>query len=1588
MRGRWLFSLVSLLLGVAALLTLPGQALAGAGFGQSTDLSGATKYVPTYYANSPAGIWTDWLGNTHDSGTALRKFVDTLPPLGCGTTNDLGQCLPVAEANTPYLIGGNDPYPGSDYYEIAIVEFRERMHQDLPATGTKIRGYVQLVPSTYNSPVTGAAVALTVANGLTQDVMVPDANGNPVQAYGATKPHYLGPIIVAQKGTPVRIKYYNLLPTGHAATPGDISGDLFIPVDHTLMGAGKGPLQTTADPNADTYYTENRTAVHFHGGDTPWISDGTPNQWLVPKGENTPYLTGASLGSVPDMPIPGAGDGWGTLYYVNDLSGRLMFYHDHAVGITRLNVYAGMAAGYEIQDPSERSLTSATGTVPVYEEIPLVVQDKTFVPKDIGLNGVNGSTTLPTGDPIDLAACVNPTNIASIDSQDCKWDGPQWGGYGDLWYPNVYEFNQDLNSFDGTNPVGRWDYGPYFWPIFPVAADKAGFLTSADSGTQTGDKVSTTPEAFGDTPVINGTAYPTTTVQPKAYRFRILNASNDKFFNLGLYVATNTLQSCTVTNGGTGYSSNTTVTFSGGHGMVNGVTVPNAMDATGTVTVDGAGAVTGINLTTFGSTYDTATQPTITFTDPTNPAATGATASCTFSGLTEMAMVPFNSSGTFPSTGGFIGTGWGTPDQRVGGIPSPATAGPDIIAIGSEGGLLPQPVTIPTTPINYEYNKRSVTVLNVFEHGLYLAPAERTDIIVDFSQYAGQTLILYNDAPSPVPAGDPRIDYYTGNPDFTDSGGAPTTQPGFGPNTRTMMQIKVAGNIGDVNPAMSTTNLATDLASAYAATQPRPIVWEPQYADAFPELPKTVDPNSSATSWPTADKFASIRTGSLLVPTFNFIAGSTISYYPYEPFTLPITTPPTLATTRITVHAGDEAQMPVQNKAIQELFDPWGRMNATLGAELPFTNSNNQTTVPLGYTDPVEINPDGTIKTASLEMIEDGETQIWKITHNGVDTHPVHIHLVNLQLINRVGWDGTIKPPDANELGWKETIKMNPLEDVIVAVRADAPKLPFGLPESERYISPSEPPGSTNGFTGFDPLTGNGWATPPKNSVVWMGWEYVWHCHILGHEENDFMRPFIFKYPAQVPGNPIVLTGVASAGPQIDLSWTDPTPVNLVTHAGFGDYGAEIGFRVERSENGGPFTAIANVLANVTSYNDASVTSGSTYDYRVYAYNVAGEAVSNTFSPGAINVVRAPGWLMVPASDSDGTYLLNWAPVSSPAGVTYHILESKNGGGFAEVFAGTTTSVQLTGRTSGTYTYRVYASATGLLDSSVTNGTNPCVVSLTLPTLGWLVVPATDSDGTYALNWSASSVSGVTYHILESKDGGAFAEVFAGTGTSVTLTGRASGTYTYQVYVSKIGWADSSLRNGTNPCVVGLSLPTVGWLLVPTADSDGTYILNWSPSTVSGVTYHILESKDGGAFAEVFAGTGTSVTLTGKTSGTYTYQVYVSKTGWVDSVPRNGNASCVVTLVLPSPGWLLVPANDPDGNYYLNWAPVNTPTGVTYHLLESKDGGAFVEINTGTTTSFRVAGRTTGSYQYQVYVSKTGWTDSAAKNGNNTCVVP
>ncbi|GFO57178.1 hypothetical protein GMSM_41850 [Geomonas sp. Red276] len=1082
----------------------------------------------TYYANSPAG---------GASGTALRKFVDSLPGLGAANKNNLGQYIPVAIPDTT-------TYPGSDYYEIGLKEYTQQMHSDLPKA-TRLRGYTQL-----NST----------------DPTVQNVN------------QYLGPLIIARRydptlpagvngnGKPVRIKFRNLLPTGAA-------GNLFLPVDPSLMGAGKGPKGDFAAQfggvvpafhNYSGNYTQNRATLHLHGGNSPWISDGTPHQWTVPVGElSTPYQKGASAEDVPDMPPTGQGEL--TFFWSNEQSGRFMFYHDHSYGITRLNVYAGEAAGYLITDPAEDTLIN-NGTLPnlggVYRYgIPLVIQDKTFVPQNIDVQDAAWNYQLTSlGGP-----AYAQTKVLRNKTQQ------PWGAYGDLWFPHVYEANQDPNSPDGANPFGRWDYGPWFWP--PVTIDPANAKLPDPS---------TTPEAFMDTPVVNGTAYPYLVVQPKPYRFRILNAANDRTLNLSIFYA-----------------------------------------------------------------------------DPADP--TGK----------EVKMVPAGPNPTFPPD-------WPT-DGRDGGVPDPATVGPNMIQIGNEAGFLRNPVVIPNRPIGYEYNRRNIVVLNTSLRSLMLGPAERADVVVDFSQVPpGSKLILYNDGPAPNPAFDSRYDYYTGNLDQTLGGGAPSTLRGYGPNTRTVMQFQVSGTPGT---PFDLAKLKAALPAVFDSSQPAPLV--PETWNGAP-----------------TDTYAKIQDYSLTIPVNDPVAN------PAPQAALPKT-------------------IPFNPKAIQELWDPWGRMNATLGVELPFTNNLIQTTIPLGYVD------------TATEIFSDGKEIMWKITHNGVDTHPVHFHLFDLQLLNRVGWDGAIRPPDDNELGWKETIRMNPLEDVIVAMRPKKQVLPFALPNSVRPIDVTQPT-TANITVTTDPARGGGTSTV-ANAPVNYGFEYVWHCHILGHEENDFMRSMIFLVPTAVPPAPTGLTAyiggqtvpgdpgaptainpyVNGAVNQVVLQWADGAPLPTSTTPTDPSQ-----FMVEHSTDGGTTWTKDSLVSFIPEYppiwTDTSVNPNTNYLYRVTAYN--------SFNNGSFS---AP---VVALSVKTGNWTKATGLTISPSKPTPHVVGTlvqftAAGSGATSGVAGTTVA----------YEYRFWLSTNGGANVMVRDwGTDP----------NW-ALPASAAVGNYVITVDARTTASATPDITQ-----------------------------------------------------------------------------------------------------------------------------------------------------------------------------------------------------------------------------------------------
>lgn len=202
-------------------------------------------------------------------------------------------------------------------------------------------------------------------------------------SYGGSVP---GLTFETRSGQGVLVEWANELPQKH-----------FLPIDHNLHGAEKDK-------------PEVRGVVHLHGGKTPPESDGYPEDWYVP-GQSRTY------------------------YYPNRQDPALLWYHDHSMGINRLNIYAGLVGLWVIRDGVEDALNLPRGKY----EVPLVLMDRDLRPD------------------------------------------------GQLSYPV------------SADPERPW-----------------------------------VPEVFGEAHLVNGKIFPYLDVEPRKYRFRILNGANGRFYYLSL----------------------------------------------------------------------------------------------------------------------------------------------------------------------------------------------------------------------------------------------------------------------------------------------------------------------------------------------------------------------------------------------------------------------------------------------------------------------------------------------------------------------------------------------------------------------------------------------------------------------------------------------------------------------------------------------------------------------------------------------------------------------------------------------------------------------------------------------------------------------------------------------------------------------------------------------------------------------------------------------------------------------------------------------------------------------------------------------
>lgn len=274
-----------------------------------------------------------------------------------------------------------------------------------------------------------------------------DINGVFLGVYGAT--------VEATKGTQLTFSYTNDLrdEVNGAKGTGPYLTKHLLQVDPTIDGTNMG------EP-------ECRIVTHLHGGDVDWRSDGHPNAWVA----NDPVVQ-AAWAAPQDLNegFPGrpATNQHPPFIYPNTQDACTLWFHDHSMGITRLNAYAGVAAFYLIKDPAVEGIGTlanlprgryANPVVPTLRsdefDLPLVIQDKDFTE--------DGALVFP-----------NFTNLG------------------------VYTFSALHDANGNPEPTLR-------------------------------------PEMFGNVITVNGKAWPYKNVKTQAYRFRVLNGSDSRIYNLWL----------------------------------------------------------------------------------------------------------------------------------------------------------------------------------------------------------------------------------------------------------------------------------------------------------------------------------------------------------------------------------------------------------------------------------------------------------------------------------------------------------------------------------------------------------------------------------------------------------------------------------------------------------------------------------------------------------------------------------------------------------------------------------------------------------------------------------------------------------------------------------------------------------------------------------------------------------------------------------------------------------------------------------------------------------------------------------------------
>lgn len=355
-----------------------------------------------------------------------------------------------------------------------------------------------------------------------------------------------------------------------------------------------------------------------------------------------------------------------------------------------------------------------------------------------------------------------------------------------------------------------------------------------------------------------------------------------------------------------------------------------------------------------------------------------------------------------------------------------------------------------------------------------------------------------------------------------------------------------------------------------------------------------------------------------------------------------------------------------------------------------------------------------------------------------------------------------------------------------------------------------------------------------------------------------------------------------------------------------------------------------------------------------YAY-LGGSMVARVSTSSAPDIPS----LNVPPDSTTGTYSVTWNSLPTATG---YKLDELNGSSWTNVFDGNGTSKAFVGKAAGVYGYRIRACLNaGCSAWSATKSISVLLAPAGVPSIAAL---GQAPNGNYTVSWNSIATS-TSYKLEESVNGGSWVVVYNGASLSQAYAAKPAGTYSYRVSAcNSAGCGGLSAVQTAQAIYAPGGAPTP---ISPATNTTGTYSVTWSAVATS-TSYQLEESANGAAWSLFYQGAGTSVSVSGKPNGAYSYRLTACNS--VGCGPVSGTATTQVTHPPSTAPTISSPQYMETGNYSVNWTAVASAT--TYQMEESANGGGWTALVNGAVLSGAITGRPLGTYVYRVLACNAG----------------